>query len=182
MAEDQYYSLLALVAAVLGWRRYVSRVRPVSGDAELLARTLYAETSGRRKHPDEELAGICYVALNRARGGYTLAEVLTPPGRSDYGVWNGSPKFRNRWYSADTKANYGRCLEVAKAVLAGEIPNPIGGRALFYHPGGLDPCTPGDDVGERWVCVSTHAGDRRVPRWGLRNPVRVGDAVFCGDP
>ena len=182
MSEDQYYALLALVAAVMGWRRYVARPRPVTEEAELLARTMYAETSGRQKHPDQELAAIGYVGLNRARDGYTLAEVLTPPGRSDYGVWNASRKYRDRWYTADSKAGYQRCIEVAEAILAGTMPNPIGGRALFYHPAGLKRCTPGDDVGERWVCVSTHAGNRRVPRWGLRNPIRVGDAVFCGDP
>ena len=184
MSEEQYYGLLAFIAAYFGLRKVYARRRAANAtqSAQLLARTLWAETSGLPKHSDRELAAICFVALNRAEGGFSLEEVLQPPGRSDYGVWNGSSRFRKRWEEAPTYRAYARCLEVAERVLAGEVPNQIGNRALFYHPGGLPQCSEGADLGPKRVCTRTSKGWRGVPVWGLRNPIQIGEAVFCGEP
>ncbi len=184
MSEEQYYALLAFIALYFGGRKVWARRRAASAghDAQMLARTLWAETSGLPKHSDRELAAICYVAINRADGGFSLEEVLQPPGRSDYGVWNASGRFRQRWEEAPTYRAYTRCLEVAERVLAGEVPNQIGNRALFYHPGGLPRCAEGEDLGPKRVCTRTSKGWRGVPVWDLQNPIQIGEAVFCGEP
>ena len=52
------------------------------------------------KHDDDELSAIAFVAVNRVDETHTLADVLGPGGKSKWGVWNNSGKFRERWESA----------------------------------------------------------------------------------
>jgi len=148
-------------------------------NVSLLASTLWAETSGRQKHGDEELTGIAFVAINRAQGEYSLADVLRPPGRSRYGVWNGSGAFSTRWHSANSRRGYERCVEIAEAALSGAAQNPIGNRALFFHPTGL-PRPEGGECGARRVKLQTKAGVRCAPLWSTQNPLPIGEAIFCG--
>ena len=184
MNNNDYYAAFGLAFLLYFARKVWARRQAANAtqSAELLARTLWAETSGLAKHSDRELAAICFVALNRAEGGFSLEEVLRPPGRSDYGVWNNSRRFRQRWEEAPTYRAYARCLEIAERVLSGEVPNQIGRRALFYHPGGLPRCDEGEELGPKRVCIRTSRGWRGVPVWGLESPIQIGEAVFCGQP
>ena len=146
----------------------------------MLASTLWAETSGRGKHSDRELTGIAFVAINRATGPYSLRDVLRPPGRSAYGVWNGSTTFRERWEGAHGRTGYERCVSIATQALDGSVPNPIGNRALFFHPTGL-PRPRDGECGSRRIELETKVGPRCAPVWSTRNPLTIGEAVFCGN-
>jgi hypothetical protein len=164
--------------------------RGTPADVEWLARMIVMEAGDI--DPGEEWAGIMNVALNRAaRQGIPVREVVATtrwpgggpdgrlfvhtiqqPGGTGYEDRKGrpAPPDHRRWREA---------LAVAQAVVRGEVPNPIGPRTHFFHPGGMPRCSGEGERIDGKYCI-----DGRVwPRWSVPEhseytPIRVGRAVF----
>ena len=171
----------AVVAARGAWwgkAREVPLVR--ESEKEALARTLWAETSGLERHPDEELAAIAWVARNRAaQDGATIEKVLGPPGSSKQGVWNNSTRFRERWEAARGKPGWDRCYEVAERVLLSpSARDPIAGRNMFFHFGGLPSPDGGRCTSPRRFLMVRGGAQRCAPLWARNSPLQIGKATF----
>jgi hypothetical protein len=161
--------------------------------------------------PGPEWAGVAWVALNRARRqGKTVRQVVV----SD--SWTGTGAAARDWQvtiqqgrgyrspmgriSPVDQPRWQKAVEFARAVLAGEVPNPIGEREGYVHPGGMPRCRFADGTGLRWeagglVPVVNQAeashvcqGGRALPVWVVAadeggaartEPVEVGRAVFA---
>jgi len=143
-----------------------------NSSAEGLTRLLLAETSFNR--PKKEMVGICQVAINRAKKGTPLVDVVTPPGKPN---WNASTKFRIRWNESINWPQYGRARRFVDSVLSGEFINPIGDRTQFLHPRGMPSCD-GKNCPAGRVCSDTVAGKRCLPKWSTVNVKTVGGARF----
>ena len=155
-----------------------------AGDVDALTRTLIVETSFlRTNHPENEFAGICYVAINRAKKhNRNLKDTLFPPGKP---TWNNDPKgrFSDRWNKAHTHPNFGAAKAfVERLLIKKEIPNPIEDCTNFVHPRGLGPCNASSPCKGKRKCVD----GRCLPVWSVpisaggtaKKVITVGKAVF----
>ena len=161
-------------------------VADTPGNREWLARVLMTEQSfpGRGVNYGE-WGGIAWVAINRAaRRSTTIKKaVLT----SD---WFGtSPPARMVSKSLLTRGNGPKAVAFADAVFDGRTRNRIGSRWHFVHVAGFKRCDRvGADLSNKFVCTSTRAGLRRLPRWSVAKgevggragyrPIEIGAARF----
>jgi len=170
------YVVLGALAYVL----FATRPPPAQGisDAEWLARVAVEEAGGGGQ--GEEWHGIMFVALNRAeRSGKTLEETIASTS------WFGGGS-RGRRAVAEIlsdhpleHSNYPAALATAQQLLAGMVPNPIGERRHFFHPGGMPSC----DVDGEWYDGKLCVDGKLWPRWATPEhadypPIRVGRAIF----
>jgi len=153
-----------------------------AGDVDALTRTLVVETSYlTAHHPEAEFAGVCWVAINRARNaGRSLQDTLYPPGKPN---WNGSSTFAQRWSSAHTHPNFNAAkVFVDRLLIKKEIPNPIQDCTNFVHPKGLKACNISSPCKGKRKCV----GGRCLPLWSVpvdaggtaKKVITIGKAIF----
>lgn len=147
------------------------------------ARALIAETSLLPKHSKQELAGIFYVGLNRAKArgwpqqSESLVEAFTPPGVP---LWNGAQRYRERFASADQNPRFNKAVELIEQISDGQIANPIGSRKNFVHPSGMPRCGEDSDCrSDRFKCIN----GRCLPIWSVSGtaryePIEIGQARF----
>jgi hypothetical protein len=144
----------------------------------------------------DEWSGIQWVAVNRARNkrasvrdvvattswpgggarGRAFVEAVQAPGGQGYRSAFGHP--------APPDVNgYARALGHARALLLGQVPNPIGLRTHFLHPAILPACAGDEPREDGRLCVD----GRAYPKWSVsrarggsaeHEPMRVGRAVF----
>ncbi len=162
-------------------------------DAEYLARVTMLEAARGSR---EEWIAIQWVAINRARAaqisvrdvvattswpgggasGRAFVEAVQAPSGVSYRSAFGHP-------SPPDVRGYDRALDVAHAILAGEIRNPIGGRTHFVHPQSLRRCDVAGELPDGRICLD----GRAYPRWAVSkdqggraalDPRRIGRAVF----
>lgn len=156
-----------------------------AGDVDALTRTLLVETSfARNRHPDEEFAAICFLAINRAKDkGISLREAMIPPGKP---TWNNSSEFQERWFNAHVtfRRQYAAARDFVERLLRNEIPNPIGPRKQLVHPGQLKNCNASNPcTNPRFMCVD----GKCLPIWSVskskggaapNEPIRIGKGIF----
>jgi len=152
-------------------------------DVEYLARMACIE------HPngeDEEIVGIAFVAINRARTrGTTIRDIVT---RTDFaGAGANGDRYRrlvespsgysegNRHSPVD-HPRFDYVYRLMLQVASGQAENPIGPRDHFIHPHGMDDCfEEGDRSGGR-VCFD----GKWVPSWAAVNPLWIDNTLFSG--
>jgi hypothetical protein len=175
----------------------------VSSDADWLARIVLTESSSKGRLGPEGV-GIAYVAKNRlesGRYGSSIKEVVTgKTGRR----WFGAARTAGycfvtgaRLCSGRTRGGmtvtefpqYDAARAMAEKVMDGTIPNPVGRRLTFHHPGGMKKCPNLGAKTKKLICRSTPYGKRWIPRWGISKaqggaarttPITVGAGVFAG--
>lgn len=119
---------------------------PLATDAPevlLLAAIGYGEARGECKGgSDRCLAAVMHVALNRlsaGKWGDTLEDVVFAP--KQFSALNQNDvnlRLIARMALTDGDADWQRCKDVARRVLAGDIKDPTGG-SLFYHEESINP-------------------------------------------
>lgn len=122
-------------------------------DRDALAKMLVVEAVGEGP---EGMAAAGHVALNRLRTGYGGAKSLVD-------VVNAPNQFEGMNRVSQIKPDqYQRALQVADAVLSGQMPDPTGGAVNFLNPE-----------------LQTQLG-RRIPAWAQGQGRRIGRHVFFG--
>lgn len=122
-------------------------------DRDALAKMLVVEAVGEGP---EGMAAAGHVALNRLRTGYGGAKSLVD-------VVNAPNQFEGMNRVSQIKPDqYQRALQVADAVLSGQMPDPTGGAVNFLNPE-----------------LQTQLG-RKIPPWAQGQGRRIGRHVFFG--
>ena len=134
--------------------------------AETLARMFVVELRGGGNQT--ERAGMAWAAINRANAwGASLRAVIRSEVRGKQ-VWGG-PGYNEALDVAHRKPEFAGDLETARAVLAGQLPNPIGARRNFLHKWSMHRTQPRHSDGtpdDRFV-LDPESG-RWVPTWALK--------------
>jgi hypothetical protein len=155
----------------------------VAEDREYLARLLIMQDVLTQ----DEWAGIAWVALNRIHEGQcdTMRECVTSSN------WSTNEERRarvaapagwvDRWGhpSPPDSPRWSEALEFASAVLAGEIPNPIGERRHFIHPESLHTCIDEGVITGEYICQD----GRKYPLWAVpgyseHEPIMIHRTLF----
>lgn len=152
-------------------------------DIEYLARVLIMETGLIRDRT--EMAGIAWVAVNRALMGWgrsypknspikTVVSGTHWPGGGPRGnsfveaIQMDSPG-KTAYHSAPVgHKNIQKARDFAKNILTGKIPNPIGPRRSFLHPGGM-----GGRPLPSWIISKKNGGT------AANEPLALAGAIFA---
>lgn len=176
------WALLALGALLLR-RAAAASPRTQAGDVDVLARALVVEAADR---PDSrEWAGIAHVVLNRAEDlGSIRAAVVSLPGQGGKAM-DYLGRLTSDWPLR--QASWAAAQWFARAVLDGQVENPIGPRTQFAHADRFPACANAAECEPGRLC---HEGRCR-PSWlvpedaggaARHEPVQVGRATFAGVP
>lgn len=142
-----------------------------SSDVDALARMILAETT--LKGPEDELAQIVFIALNRSRDwGVPVTQVVNPTGYRPGEAWSTGAIYKSRFERAHTWAKWNDARAFVRRVLGGEFTNR--GFHRFVHPAGM----PEPPCASNRVEANTIAGRRCIPQWISQGTV-VGRGMFA---
>ncbi|MGH7749348.1 MAG: cell wall hydrolase, partial [Candidatus Dormibacteria bacterium] len=120
-------------------------------DLDSMARAIYTEARGE---PAQGQAAVGHVILNRAKAsGQPVAAIVHAPGQFE-GMTSSAANV------SASDPGYQRALQVAQAVLSGQVPDPTGGADHFLNPQ-----------------LQTNLG-RQIPAWAQGPGQRIGNHVF----
>lgn len=100
-------------------------------DLDVLARTIWGEARGESQEGRIAVAWVVRNRSERRRWPSAVAAVCEQPWQ--FSCWNASDPNRSKLLDLSTEDMlYKECHEVARAVLAGEIPDPTGGADHYF--------------------------------------------------
>ena len=112
-------------------------------DRDTLARTMWGEARGEAATLDQSLAAVAWVVRNRRDAnrprswGATVDEVCRKPWQ--FSCWNANDPNLAKMRAVTVQDHiFARAMEIGRAVLDGQQPDPTGG-ATHYHANGLHP-------------------------------------------
>jgi hypothetical protein len=136
-------------------------------DLDALTRMLLTETDFA--HPQEEMAQLVFVALNRMRRHNSNAfDVVTSP------TWCHTSKCRARFGNMDRNPRWADARLFVQKVIAGSYVNR--GYIAFVHPRDMGSTTPCSRPELVWT--QTFAGMRCIPSWAVGGDV-IGQGMFA---